>query len=140
MQRQAPLTPSGLMQLFLSISVITSVKTISPALLLDLATARLVTKAVFGRLSDPVGRNASKVQAGLERCNVDADPPPIWGRPRGKQSTHAPVRSTGVMDTARWKGDARNRGRPARSEVAASTLLLAADRAGVGQGRTTVEA
>ena len=37
----------------------------------------------------------------------------------GKQSTHAPVRSAGVMDTARWKGDAGNRGRPVRSEVAA---------------------
>jgi hypothetical protein len=58
----------------------------------------------------------------------------------GKQSTHAPVRSAGVMDAARWKGDAGNRGRPVRSEVAASTLFMAADRAGVGQGRTTVDA
>src|ERR1700724_62348 len=30
----------------------------------------------------------------------------------GKQSTYAPVWSTGVMGTARWKGDAGNRGRP----------------------------
>ena len=45
------------------------------------------------------------------------------------------------MDTARWKGDAQiGQGRPAPSEVATSTLLLAADRAGVGQGRPTVEA
>jgi hypothetical protein len=51
-----------------------------------------------------------------------------------------PFRSAGVLDTARWKGDAGNRGRPVRSEVAASTLFVAADRAGVGQGRTTVEA
>ena len=58
----------------------------------------------------------------------------------GKQSTHAPVWSTGVMGTARWKGDAGNRGRPVRSEVAASTSLMAVDRAGVGQGRMTVEA
>ena len=33
----------------------------------------------------------------------------------GKQSTHAPVGSTGVMDAARWNGDAGNRGNP--SEV-----------------------
>src|SRR3954470_24590689 len=34
----------------------------------------------------------------------------------GKQSTHAPVRSAGVLDTARWKGDAGHRGRPAADE------------------------
>ena len=51
-----------------------------------------------------------------------------------------PSRFAGVVGTARWKGDAGNRGRPVRSEVAPSTLLVAADRAGVGQGRTTVEA
>jgi len=31
-------------------------------------------------------------------------------------------------------------GDPSRSKVAASTSLMAVDRAGVGQGRTTVEA
>lgn len=56
-----------------------------------------------------------------------------------KQSTYASVWSAGVIGTARWKGDAGNRGRPVRSEVAASTSLSAVDRAGVGQGRSTVE-
>jgi hypothetical protein len=32
--------------------------------------------------------------------------------PTGKQSTHAPVGSAGVMDAARWDGDAGKRGRP----------------------------
>jgi hypothetical protein len=32
--------------------------------------------------------------------------------PTGKQSTHAPVGSAGVMDAARWDGDAGNRGTP----------------------------
>jgi hypothetical protein len=44
----------------------------------------------------------------------------------GKQSTRAPVRSAGVMGTARWKGDAGNRGDPLRARVAASTSLQAA--------------
>ena len=35
----------------------------------------------------------------------------------GKQSTYAPVWSAGVMGTARWKGDAGNRGRPDWIEV-----------------------
>jgi hypothetical protein len=56
----------------------------------------------------------------------------------GKQSTYAPVWSAGVVDAARWNGDAGNRGRPVWSEV--STSLLAVDRAGVGQGRMTVDA
>jgi hypothetical protein len=30
----------------------------------------------------------------------------------GKQSTRAPVRSAGVVGTARWKGGSGNRGRP----------------------------
>src|ERR1700722_2912178 len=30
----------------------------------------------------------------------------------GKQSTHAPIRSAGVLGTARWKGGAGNRWRP----------------------------
>ena len=57
-----------------------------------------------------------------------------------KQSTHAVIRSAGVLGAARWKGEAGNRGRPVGSEVAASTSLLAMDRAGVGQGRMTDEA
>src|SRR5580765_7610035 len=32
----------------------------------------------------------------------------------GQQSTDAPVRSTGIMGTARWKDTADNRGRPVR--------------------------
>jgi hypothetical protein len=57
-----------------------------------------------------------------------------------KQSTHAAIRSAGVLGAARWKGETGNRGRPVRSEVATSTSLMAMDRAGVGQGRMTVEA
>ena len=99
-------------------------------------------KGRLGRPSDPTGRNASEVRAGLEKVDADADPPFARGRPRrtGKQSTRAPVWSAGVWDTARWKGDAGNRGRPVRSEVAASTPLQAVDRTGVGQGHMTVEA
>src|SRR5271166_559477 len=34
----------------------------------------------------------------------------------GKQSTHAPIRSAGVVGTARWEGGAGNRWSPARHE------------------------
>ena len=54
-------------------------------------------------------------------------------------SKAAPV-SRFAQGAACGKGDAGNRGRPVRSEVAASTSLSAADRAGVGQGHSTVEA
>ena len=46
----------------------------------------------------------------------------------GKQSTHAPVRSAGVVGTARGKGKAGNRGRPARD---GGSGLDGADRAPV---------
>ena len=58
----------------------------------------------------------------------------------GKQSTYEPVWSTGVMGTARWKGDAGNRGRPVRIGGRGFNIALAVDRAGVGQGRMTGEA
>jgi hypothetical protein len=35
----------------------------------------LVTKAAFGRLSNPAGRNVSEAWAGLESEDMDADPP-----------------------------------------------------------------
>jgi hypothetical protein len=38
------------------------------------------------------------------------------GRVSGEASTHAPARSAGVVGTARWKGDAGNRGRPVAGE------------------------
>jgi hypothetical protein len=62
------------------------------------------------------------------------------GSTDGEASTHAAIRSAGVLGAARGKGETGNRGRPIRSEVAASTLLMAVDRAGVGQGRMTAEA
>jgi hypothetical protein len=43
-------------------------------------------KGCLGRPSDPTGRNVSEVLAGLERVDVDADPPFLGGRPRGKGS------------------------------------------------------
>ena len=44
------------------------------------ARAEARDKGRLGRLSDPVGRNASKARAGLESDNADADPPANWGR------------------------------------------------------------
>ena len=89
-----------------------------------------------------MGRNASEVRAGLERVDADADPPHARGRPceqgrnRHKHLFGLPgywTQHVGMVMRV-IEGD------PSRSEVAASTSLLAVDRAGVGQGRMTVEA
>src|SRR3954451_3699253 len=70
------------------------------------AAAQFCTNVRLGRSSDPAGRNVSELRAGLERTDVDADPPPDWGRLvwTGKQSTGAPVRSTGAGETACREG------------------------------------
>ena len=43
-------------------------------------------KGHLGWPSDPTGRNASEVRAGLERVDADADPSFARGRPRGQRS------------------------------------------------------
>ena len=59
----------------------------------------------------------------------------------GKQSTHAPIRSAGVMGMARREGDAGNGGDPFWTGLAASTPPSeAAVQAEVGRGHSTVEA
>ena len=80
-------------------------------------------KGRLGRLSDPAGRNASERRAGLERNDVDADPPTKRGRliGVGKQSTRAPAPSTGVVATAcRRRVDGRQ-GRPGAVGIATRT-------------------
>jgi hypothetical protein len=80
-------------------------------------------KGRLGRLSDPAGRNASERRAGLERNDVDADPPTKRGRLPGvgKQSTRAPAPSTGVVATAcRRRVDGRQ-GRPGAVGIATRT-------------------
>ena len=88
------------------------------------------------------GCNASEVRAGLERVDADADPSFARGRPRGQGSNRHMhlfglpgywTRHVGMV--MRVIG-----GDPSRSKVAASTSLMAVDRAGVGEGRTTIEA
>ena len=59
---------------------------------------------------------------------------------RGSNRQTHPFRSAGVMGTARWKGDAGNRGRPVGARVAASTSSQDGGPAGVGQGHKTGEA
>ena len=74
-----------------------------------------MTKVASGRLSEPVGRNASEVRAGLDNRSADADPPGQWGRQHGtgKETVRMHLyRSAGVVDTARWQGNAGHRGRP----------------------------
>jgi hypothetical protein len=57
-----------------------------------------------------------------------------------KQSTRAAIRSAGVMGAARWKGEAGNRGKPVMVGGRGFDIAeMAMDRAGVGQGRITVE-
>ena len=42
----------------------------------------------------------------------------------GKKSTPAPIRSAGVVDTARWKGGSGNRGRPVWHEGSGLNVAL----------------
>ena len=51
-----------------------------------LASSKPRDKGRLGRPSDPTGRNASEVRAGLERVDADADPSFARGRPRGQGS------------------------------------------------------
>jgi hypothetical protein len=66
-----------------------------------------------GRSSNSAGRNVSEVRAGPESPNADADPPSFRGRPRGRGSNRQahPLRSAGVLGTARWKSDTGYQGR-----------------------------
>ena len=59
---------------------------------------------------------------------------------RGRNRRLHPLRSTGVLGTARRKGDAGNWGGPLGTRVAPSTSPWAAVPAGVGQGHSTAEA
>ena len=60
-----------------------------------------------------------------------------WGSNRQKH----PFRSAGVVGTARWKGDAGNRGRPDPGDGrTVSGILGVSVRLGVGEGHRTVEA
>jgi hypothetical protein len=92
-------------------------------------------KGRLGRSSDPAGRNASEVRAGLERVDADADPSFARGRPRGQGSNRHMhlfglpgywTRHVGMV--MRVIG-----GDPSRPEVAASTSLMAG---GLGGSRT----
>ena len=99
-------------------------------------------KGRLGRSSDPAGRNVSEVRAGLERVDADADPSLARGRPRG-QGSNRHMHLFGLPGY--WTQHVGRvmrviEGDPSGSKVAASTSLMAVDRAGVGQGRTTVEA
>src|SRR3954471_10864350 len=51
-----------------------------------------------------------------------------------------PSRSAGVRGTARWKGDAGQRGRPVSTGAGNPHVAQAAGRTGVGEGHTTGEA
>lgn len=91
----------------------------------QLAGSKPRDKGRLGRPSDPTGRNASEVRAGLERVDADADPPFARGRPRGQGSnrrTHLPglpgywTQHVGMVMRV-IEGD------PSGSEVAASTPL-----------------
>jgi hypothetical protein len=99
-------------------------------------------KGRLGRPSDPTGRNASEVRAGLERVDADADPSLARGRPREQGSN----RHRHLFDLPGYWTQHVGRvmrvieGGPLRTRVAASTSLRAAVLAGVGQGRKTVEA
>src|SRR5208283_6011772 len=52
-------------------------------------------KGRLGRSSDPAGRNASEVRAGLERVDADADPSFARGRPR-RQGSNRRKRLSGL--------------------------------------------
>jgi hypothetical protein len=76
----------------------------------------LVTKAALGGRA--IQRAVTRVK--FEQASKESMQTPtrlLLGKAAraGKQSTHAPVRSAGVLDTARWNGDAGNRGRPVQT-------------------------
>ena len=73
-----------------------------------------MTKAASGGRAIQRAVTRVKPEQASKVTNVDADPIRRAGKAArtGKQSTYAPVWSAGVMGTARWKGDAGNRGRP----------------------------
>jgi len=70
-------------------------------------------KGRHGRLSDPTGRNASEVRAGLERVDADADPSFARGRRADREAIDASAclvcRGIGHGTS---KGDAGNEGDP----------------------------
>jgi len=108
----------------------------------QLAASKPRDKGRLGRSSDPAGRNASEVRAGLERVDADADPPFARGRPC-EQGSNRHMHLFGLPGYwTRHVGRVTRviEGDPSGSEVAASTPLMAVDRAGVGQGRSTAEA
>jgi hypothetical protein len=89
-----------------------------------------------------MGRNVSEVRVGLERVDADADPSLGRGRPREQGSN----RHMHLFDLPGYWTQHVGRvmrvieGGPLRTRVAASTSPWATVRAGVGQGRKTVEA
>jgi len=82
-------------------------------------------KGHLGWPSDPTGRNASEVRAGLERVDADADPSFARGRPRGQGSNrHAHLSDLPGYWTQHVGMVMRViEGDPSGSEVAASTPL-----------------
>ena len=89
-------------------------------------------KGRLGWSSDPAGCNASEVRAGLERVDADADPSFAWGRPRG-QGRNRHMHLFGLPGYWTQHVGMVMRvigGDPSRSKVAASTSLMAVDRAG----------
>jgi transposase len=82
-------------------------------------------KGRLGWSSDPTGRNASEVRAGLERVDADADPPLARGRPRRQGSNRHMHLSDLPGYWTQHVGMVMRviEGDPSRSEVAASTPL-----------------
>ena len=75
------------------------------------------TKAAFGPLSDPMGRNEVKPRAGLESSDADTEPPVIWGRLHVWEVIDTrPTRSAGVVGTTRRKGGSQLQGETRRGE------------------------
>src|SRR4051794_5989991 len=52
----------------------------------------------------------------------------------GKPSTSAPIRSAGVVGTARWKGGSGNRGRPVWHEGSGLNVALGGGASGIRTG------
>jgi transposase len=82
-------------------------------------------KGRLGWPSDPTGRNASEVRAGLERVDADADPSLARGRPRRQGSNRHMHLSDLPGYWTQHVGMVMRviEGDPSRSEVAASTPL-----------------
>jgi hypothetical protein len=101
-----------------------------------------VTKVALGGRAIQRAVTLGEVRAGLERVDADADPSFARGRPHEQGSNR---RTHLFGPPGYWTQHVGMvmrviEGDPFRSEVAASTSLMAVDRTGVGQGHMTVEA